>query len=268
MKLAFSEVAGARPVRTAVILHGILGSGRNWRMFARRMADRWPAWRFMLPDLRNHGESHGGAPPHDLDACAADLVETFGEIDAMVGHSFGGKVTAAWARDHLRPGRAAWILDAIPGRPTGNPATSDHEIARVLAAVRAVPLPVATHESLARTLEAAGFTPALAGWMTTNLRRAPDGLTWRFDLTQIPAMLEAYWSTDAWPWIAGDPGEVHLVRAGASDRWGATELGDALNWAASWPKSRFFHTIPDAGHWVHVDAPDAVLGLLARTFEG
>ena len=39
-------------VPTAVLVHGILGSGRNLRGFARRLARENPAWQFVLVDLR------------------------------------------------------------------------------------------------------------------------------------------------------------------------------------------------------------------------
>ena len=50
---------GADPTATAFVLHGILGSRRNWRGFVRKLAPRLPDWRFVLVDLRNHGDSHG-----------------------------------------------------------------------------------------------------------------------------------------------------------------------------------------------------------------
>ena len=50
------------PLRTAYLLHGLLGQGRNWRMFGRRLlaaaaAAGAPDWRLLLVDLRNHGQS-------------------------------------------------------------------------------------------------------------------------------------------------------------------------------------------------------------------
>jgi esterase len=267
MKLSYSVVGAAEAPRTAIVLHGILGSGRNWRMFTRRMADQWPEWRFVLPDLRNHGESHPAPPPHDLQACAADLFESFGAVDAVIGHSFGGKVAAIWAGEHLRPDGHAWILDAVPGLPMRDPEDEDHEIARVLAAVRRVVLPVPSHEALQRQLEAEGFSAGLAGWMTTNLRRGESGLVWRFDLAKIPEMLASYWTTDAWPALHAAAGAVHIVRAGRSDRWTPDDVSATEEWARGAPSRRFVHVIPDAGHWVHVDAPDALLGLFAQAFE-
>ncbi|RME20698.1 MAG: alpha/beta hydrolase, partial [Deltaproteobacteria bacterium] len=48
--------------RSAWVLHGILGSGNNWRAFGRRLVERAPGWKLRLVDLRNHGDT-GPAPP-------------------------------------------------------------------------------------------------------------------------------------------------------------------------------------------------------------
>ena len=82
--------------RLALVLHGILGSHKNWRMFARGLAERLPGWRFALVDLRNHGASAGAPGPHTLSACADDLERLAEQLGAapevVIGHSFGGKV--------------------------------------------------------------------------------------------------------------------------------------------------------------------------------
>ena len=77
------------------IIHGILGSGQNWRTFARKLQTRLPNLGIALIDLRNHGRSPRGVAPHTLRACAEDLLRLsadIGEPDIVIGHSFGGKV--------------------------------------------------------------------------------------------------------------------------------------------------------------------------------
>ena len=76
-------------------LHGILGSGANWRTFARRFVEAKPTWRAVLVDLRKHGASQDFPAPHTLVACADDLralEKSIGRFDGVLGHSFGGKV--------------------------------------------------------------------------------------------------------------------------------------------------------------------------------
>ena len=105
--------------RSGFILHGILGSHRNWRSFARRLAADLNGWRFILVDLRCHGESASMAGPHRLSDCANDLQaierELAQPIHAVVGHSFGGKVALEWStRSRPNPAQVI-VLDSPAG---------------------------------------------------------------------------------------------------------------------------------------------------------
>src|SRR5687767_12064792 len=90
---------GAAPRRWIMFLHGILGSGANWRSFAKGLLAACPGWGAVLVDLRMHGSSQGFAPPHTVAAAAADLASLGlpGPLGAVVAHSFGGKVALAYA---------------------------------------------------------------------------------------------------------------------------------------------------------------------------
>ena len=93
------------------VLHGILGSGRNWRSFARKLVRQRPDLTVHLLDQRNHGAAPPSEPPHTLAACAADVqavIEATAPPAALVGHSFGGKVVLTWA-------------DAFGGAPVFSP---------------------------------------------------------------------------------------------------------------------------------------------------
>ncbi|MCK6569957.1 alpha/beta hydrolase [Myxococcota bacterium] len=284
-RLAFQDVVGptapGTPEKTALVLHGILGSARNWAGFARRLAPRLPGWRLVLVDLRNHGDSHGQPPPHTLAACAADLVDLCAarglEPEAVIGHSFGGKVALAYASGAGGAGerapaglRVCGVLDAVPGAVRPEALDGDtHEVVDVVAALREIPLPITSRAALQATLQARGFGPVFAGWMTTNLHAAPGGgLTWRFDLDAVGSMLEAYFETDFWPFLRAVPPSmvVHVVRAARSDRWRAADLA---HFADVQPGGRVrLHVLPDAGHWVHVDNPAGLSDLLVDALTG
>ena len=70
--LAFSTVTanGAAPSQWMFFLHGIFGSGANWRTFAKRFVEARPSWGAALVDLRMHGASQNCAPPHTIEAAA------------------------------------------------------------------------------------------------------------------------------------------------------------------------------------------------------
>ena len=253
--------------RTAFILHGILGNHTNWRSFARQLADDRPDWRFHLVDLRNHGLSDAPPPPHTLAACADDLdalAAQVGAPDVVIGHSFGGKVTLEYASRRPDTLLQAWVLDATPHAMPEGPG-DDNEVKSVLAALRAVPQPLARRSDVMSELAALGQPPMIQKWMTTNLRRDDDGFRWTFDLDGAEAMLDDYFQRDLWgPLETTSPSApaVHLVRAGRSDRW----TPDLLQRLAALPPGAagHVHVIEDSGHWLHVDAPDALRALLAE----
>lgn len=247
------------------VLHGILGSARNWRAFTRRLARVRPDLAFRLIDLRHHGDSHGGFPPPDtLAACAEDLArlaEAEGVAPcAVVGHSFGGKVTLAYVARRPAQLAQAWVLDAVPGAVGSFP--DDHEVITVVRALHGIAMPVASHDQAADTLRAQGFSDALAAWMTTNLVHRGDGYVWRFDLAAVDRMLRDYAATDLWSVVDDPPVPLHVVRAGRGDRWEADAVARLGRSAA------VDHLLADSGHWVHVDAPDTLRELLALHLPG
>lgn len=263
----------AEPKHTAFILHGILGSARNWLSFARRFVEQVPDWRLVLVDLRNHGDSHGHAPPHTLSACATDLAalaETLGgPPQAVIGHSFGGKVALAYARDHGADLRQCWVLDAVPGATAPEAITGDtHEVVAVVDTLRSLALPIESRAALQAVLLARGFSAGFAGWMTTNVRPlSTGGLTWRFALDAVDPMLESYFTTDFWPFLNALPEglAVHVVRAARSDRWRSADLARFAD--AQRTGDVRLHVLEDAGHWLHVDNPAGLMALLARGLE-
>ncbi len=259
---AHDLVGPADAPRLAFVLHGILGSRRNWASFGRRLLERLPGWRLCLVDLRNHGDSHGAHGPHTLRACAADVValaDAVGAPDAVIGHSFGGKVALVHAREHRPAPRDVWVLDAAPGPRTGAAAIGDVE--RVIQAVRLLPVPAPDRNAVKAHFADLGFSPMLAGWMTTNVRPGDGGLVWRFDLDAVEQMLADYGREDLWPLLESPPEgcTLHVLRAGRSDRWDDETVARLEAAPIDTP------VLEDAGHWVHVDAPDALMQLLVES---
>jgi pimeloyl-ACP methyl ester carboxylesterase len=253
-------VGAADAPRTALVLHGILGAGRNWRGLARAWADAYPDWRFVLADLRCHGDAPPAQPPHTLAACAADLRALPGPSpELVIGHSFGGKVALCYARDAAAPPRAVWVLDSPPG--TAPP--DEREAVVVLAAVNDAPVP-APRPAIRAHLLARGLPESIVAWLLTSLVERPDGWVWKYDLPGIRALLDDFFRTDLWPFLDQPRVATHIdiVRAGRSDRWSDAEIARCA--ALSAESQVRVHLLPDAGHWVHVDDPEGVTRLIAR----
>eukprot|EP00258_Populus_trichocarpa_P027861 XP_024443880.1 uncharacterized protein LOC18106194 [Populus trichocarpa] len=138
--LAFEEIQSSpnKPdAPTAFILHGLLGSGRNWGSFSRNLASFLSGtlhrsltffvlflyfgfliliwlftikWRMVLVDMRNHGKSvdiEGLDPPHNMFNAAMDVANLVKEKgkewpDVVIGHSMGGKVALQFAESCTR----------------------------------------------------------------------------------------------------------------------------------------------------------------------
>ncbi|TFK98201.1 Alpha/Beta hydrolase protein [Pterulicium gracile] len=85
--------------RPIVMLHGFLGSRRNWRTLARTFAKNLDRPVYTL-DLRNHGNSPR-ATPMDYTSMATDVQhflasKSLSEV-CLIGHSMGGKVASLLA---------------------------------------------------------------------------------------------------------------------------------------------------------------------------
>ena len=93
---------------TIVILHGLLGSTRNFRSFARLLSNQLKdEYDIVVVDLRNHGRSSLIGPLRmDYTSMALDLYETLDHLKIkkchIIGHSMGGKVAAMASLIHKK----------------------------------------------------------------------------------------------------------------------------------------------------------------------
>ena len=126
---------------TILFLHGLLGSGRNLKTFAKKLVKQSHGscrggW---LMDLRGHGKSYQSQkeddendnithrePPTFRD-CAQDIYDTMEDIQKkqripptqiIVGHSFGGRLALEYAANIAENNsvKAVWLLDTVPGQ--------------------------------------------------------------------------------------------------------------------------------------------------------
>lgn len=251
------------------VLHGILGTGANLRGLAQGLLKHASSGRaFVLVDLRMHGRSQYLAPPHHIDACVHDLTalqQHLGwPVREVIGHSFGGKVAAAFAATHGDLERLA-MLDSAPGARTSRQGSED--TMKVIAMLEAVPRTYARREEFVAEVEGRGFTRMLGEWLAMNLVRTEDVFRMRLDLSAIHALIDDYFVKDLWPAIEQMSCRVDLVVGGRSTVFDQTERERASVLADQQPERVHLHVIENAGHWLHVDAPDALLQALTSTEE-
>ena len=246
-----STVTGQGP--PALVLHGLFGSGTNWRTIARRLGSRLECH---LVDLRNHGRSphaRGMAYP----ALAADVLAYLDghglDRAGLVGHSMGGK--AAMTAALLAPRRVRWLVvaDIVPAR-----SPSDHR--PILEALRAMPIEslasrAAADTALARSVPGLG----LRQFLLQNLVFDATGTRWRIDLE---AIAEALPELTDFPPTAPDAaydGPTLFLRGERSEYLTAHHEPRIR---ALFPRASIA-TVADAGHWLHAEQPGAVTARIA-----
>ncbi|HEX8107542.1 MAG TPA: alpha/beta fold hydrolase [Kofleriaceae bacterium] len=256
-RIARSDTA---PVRWLALTHGIYGAGSNWRSVARKLTERRPEWGFVLVDLRQHGRSEPGAPPHTIAACADDLHAQFAELGgvaAVAGHSFGGKV--ALATRPLGALRQTWVLDASPSARPGAAVDPANTVMQVLELMERAPRGWARRDDFVASVVQAGHDEGLARWLAMSLAPEPGGtLALRFDFAALREMLASYYATDLWDALEAPGGDVEVVVAERSPAVSAADRGRL----AAAPPHVHVHPVA-AGHWLHIEAPAAVVDLLA-----
>lgn len=250
MKLHFERLGEGPPL---VILHGLLGSGDNWM----GLAKSWAAdFTVLVPDLRNHGRS-----PHAQDASfgamAGDVVELIHSEGLsqvlLLGHSLGGKTAMRVALDHPAEIRGLVVVDIAP-----KPYPPIHR--SLLAGLLALNLSQFTTRSEVDSALTATIPDArVRQWLLKNLGRSPEGdFFWKPNLPVLHQNLGEL--TSGFADLRDSQAPALFVAGGRSDYLGPEDMPLIHQY---FPKA-MLEKIPEAGHWVHVDAPAKLLDLVTR----
>jgi pimeloyl-ACP methyl ester carboxylesterase len=242
-----------------LILHGLLGSSRNWHGMAQALAERFQV---AAIDLRNHGAS-----PHadsmDYPAMAGDLLELLDDWRwpqaRVIGHSMGGKLAMYLATAQAERVESLLIADIAPAAYAPEPHSD------VLDAMEAVPLAEIRNRQDADACLAEHIPDrAMRLFLLQNLVATADGYRWRINLPAIRQHLPAL---SAPPPLQGLPayrGEA-LFLAGEQSNYVRPEHHPAIG--RHFPKAHI-RTLHGAGHWPHVEQPAAFLQAVQEFFAG
>ncbi len=246
LELAYEETGDGPPV---VVLHGLFGSSTNWRRIARALSDRHLVF---TVDLRNHGNSPWAATMSYREM-AEDVVALFDRLGLkkpdVLGHSMGGKVAMTLAL--MEPQRIARlvVVDIAPI------SYGDH-FSSYTQAMRGVDTMTATsRDEVQRALSQDIHDPGTVGFLMQNLVRHNEQYDWRINLTALSAELGEIGSFPSALDGKTFAGPATLITAARSDYVSADDRKLFSNY---FPEARFVE-IPDAGHWVHVDRPEAFI---------
>jgi len=254
---SFQVGEGTRPT---VLLHGFLGTGRNLRSLAVAWSKADPGRRFLLPDLTGHGTSPGLPPGATLGTVAGDVVETAraagltGPLE-LVGHSMGGRVSLAASLRFPEEVASVTLLDISPSLIP----TAISESGKVLEKLREAPASAPDRRTMRAELTGRGLSGPMADWLLMNLMPTPEGeVRWRFDREALAEFHRRANDEDLWAALSRPGAKVRCIRGGRA--YYVRDADAARMEALGCPVA----TLPDAGHYVHVDALEALLDWLRQ----
>lgn len=228
-----------------VLMHGFLGSSRNWQTAGAELAAHFHV---LAVDLRNHGRSPH-APEMTYAAMLDDMVEW---MDAqglartvLLGHSMGGKLAMRLACD--RPERVERLI-VVDIAPKEYPGMAQRTEVTAMNELRLDDLKSRAEAEI--RLEARVEDWAMRKFLVTNLERSDDG-GWHW-IVNLPVL------TRALPELVKDPlaeedhfdGQTHFILGGKS-RFVASEDHAAIR--RHFPAARI-SVLPEAGHNPHLEA--------------
>lgn len=253
MHLFFQSYGQGPPL---IILHGLLGASGNWHTLNSRVFAQH--FEVFALDQRNHGRSPH-SPVFDYPTLAADVrdfMDQQGIIQAhLLGHSMGGKTAMQFALTCPDRLQKLIVVDIAP-RAYAPRHTVIFDALRSLDLTR-LGSRKEIDDALATTIPEA----AVRQFLMKNLERDGQGAyRWKMNLD---ALYQNYDQISRGLAHEGSyEGPTLFVRGGRSDYIQDTDRDTILH---HFPKAEHI-TIPEAGHWVHAEAPgpfaDAVLSFL------
>jgi esterase len=237
-----------------VILHGLFGSGDNWRSHAQALAAQREV---LVPDMPGHGESmHPRSYRYPvlaeiiLNALEELGLATEGRPVSLLGHSMGGKVAMAIA--FVRP-EAVGSLIIADIAPREYPPR--HE--QIFDAMNRVAAARPDSRSDGDTILSQGIPErSVRLFLLKSLVPDDDGYRWQLDLN---GLLSGYDEIRGWPFTDDQFPRRTLIIAGGDSPY--VSGGDTGAITRHLPAARI-ETIPDAGHWLHVEARERFLSLV------
>lgn len=254
LQLAFEDIGTGPPV---VILHGLFGSGANWRSVAQALV---PRYRVLCVDLRNHGSSPW-ADSMDYLEMAEDVRTLMARLElqspTVVGHSMGGKTAMSLALTSPASVANLVVVDIAPV-PYADRFTTYVEAMRSVDAAA-----TASRTEAQRRLAERLPDPATAAFLAQNLVSRNDHFDWRLNLAAIGLsvpVLSAFPSV-----LAGRRfrGPVTLIHGSDSDYVAAKDIESFTDLFPDFQA----HVIQGAGHWVHAERPEAFLSALRHVLD-
>lgn len=246
MELNYKVFGEGEPL---IILHGLFGTLDNWQSIAKTLSKTYMVF---IVDLRNHGRS-----PHSPDFSYEIMAEDVRAFMAdnwihqayVMGHSMGGKVAMQLATHHEDMVQKLLVVDMAP--KTYQPS---HEA--IFKALFSLDL---EHLNSRRDADAHLATYldsfAVRQFLIKNLYldRTTGQYHWKMNL---PVIYENYYDIlQKTNLFAAYEGPTLFIKGANSNYIQEEELSD---YQQCFPQAKLT-TIPNAGHWIHAEQPQAFI---------
>ena len=251
LDLAFTETGSGPPL---VILPGLFGSKRNWTSIARELA---ADYRVLTVDLRNHGESPWD-PLHDYPSMAGDVAAFLAShavsSATVLGHSMGGKVAMMLALTQPAAVDRLIVVDIAPAPSTAS-------TRQVLQSMLDVPLQtLETRSQVKDAMAAAVPSRGVRDFLALNLTSGPEGLRWGINLEALDHNFASILGFPQLPAGAVFDKPTLFLGGGRSPYIRPEHHAEIRR---LFPQAAI-EIIPEAGHWVHAEAPQAFVEIVSR----
>ncbi|MBC7952817.1 MAG: alpha/beta fold hydrolase [Rhodospirillaceae bacterium] len=242
MRLNVIEAGQGKPL---VIMHGLLGSSRNWGGIATKLGE---TYRVLALDMPNHGSSPWTEVmdyPYMAREVARFIEEHAGGRASVVGHSMGGKAAMALALSRPELVDKLVVVDIAPVGYT-------HTFAPYIKAMRAAPLATAERRGdIDAAMAGVISDPRVRAFLMQNLEGGAGGYRWRPNLAVLGAAMEDILAFPRFPEGTHYDGPALFLHGAESD-YVLPQHEDLI--MALFPNARF-HAVDGANHWVHADKP-------------
>ncbi|HEX2394421.1 MAG TPA: alpha/beta fold hydrolase [Bacteroidales bacterium] len=259
MELFYRKSGSGKPI---IILHGLYGSGDNWYSIAREISGTNTVY---LVDQRNHGNSPHN-PVHDYKSLSDDLNEFMHahHIDKsiLIGHSMGGKTALAFGLIHPEMVEKMIVVDISPlGYSEDSESPESHLHRHIITSLQAIDIHNINNRGEAdRQLTASISSPMIRQFLLKSLKRKHDGkFEWALNLKALAGNMTAIFDGVIREDIT-DPRSIPefpllFIKGEKSGYMRENDLKAIVHY---FPHARII-TIPNAGHWVHAEQPEAFI---------
>lgn len=253
MSILFHRDLGGEGLPPLIILHGLLGSSRNWQTAGRDLAKR--AHVFAL-DARNHGQSfHAEAMSYEV--MVTDTIAWMDEQGirkaTFLGHSMGGKTAMLLACRHPERVERLIVIDIVPKDYHWKSRPAEFE---AMGAIDLESLP--SRAEAEKYLETAVRSWTMRKFFVTNLERKPEG-GWRW-MINLPALTRTIHDLEKNQLEATDhfAGPTQFIFGGKSD-YSSPEDYDLVQ--KHFIEARI-ETIAESGHNPHMETREVFVNLI------